>query len=124
MKFAKWVFWIAGIWGVLVLVPLYFALGFIARRDPPAVNHLQFFFGFIGVGLAWQAAFFVIGSDPGRFRALMIPAVLEKWIYVASICVLHSRGLVTAQQSASAIPDFVWGVFFLIAFWKTRAAAH
>jgi hypothetical protein len=33
MKFAKAVFWIAGIWGMLVLLPLYFMPGVIARTD-------------------------------------------------------------------------------------------
>jgi hypothetical protein len=33
MKFAKVVFWIAGVWGVLVLTPLYFMFDVIGR-DP------------------------------------------------------------------------------------------
>jgi hypothetical protein len=35
MKFAKIIFWIAGIWGVLVLAPLYFMFNLIGRQDPP-----------------------------------------------------------------------------------------
>ena len=52
MRFAKVVFWVAGVWGVLVLVPLYFALDLIAQRDPPAVTHAEYYFGFLGVALA------------------------------------------------------------------------
>jgi hypothetical protein len=64
MKFAKIVFWAAGIWGVLVLTPLYFMFDLIGRKDPPPVNHPAFCYGFVGAGLAWQIAFFVIATNP------------------------------------------------------------
>ena len=35
MKFAKIVFWIAAIWGFLVITPLYFMFDLIAKNDPP-----------------------------------------------------------------------------------------
>ena len=38
MKFAKVVFWIAGIWGVLILTPLLFMFDAISRNDPPAIT--------------------------------------------------------------------------------------
>jgi len=73
MRFAKVVFWVAGIWGVLVLAPLYFIFDLIGQKDPPAITHPGFFYGFVGVGLAWQIAFMFIARDPMRFRPLMIP---------------------------------------------------
>lgn len=57
MKFAKIVFRIGAIWGVLVLTPLYFMFTLIGRNDPPPITHPAFFYGFIGAGLAWQIAF-------------------------------------------------------------------
>ena len=39
MKFAKTVFWIAGIWGVLVVAPLYLMFDLIGRKDPPPITH-------------------------------------------------------------------------------------
>jgi hypothetical protein len=90
MKFAKILFLIAGIWGVLVLTPLYFMFDLIGRQDPPAITHPAFYYGFVGVGLAWQIAFFVIARDPIRLRPMMIPAVIEKFTYgtarACSIC--------------------------------------
>ena len=53
MKFAKVLFWIAGIFGVLALTPLYFMLDTIGRQAPPAITHLQFYYGFIGGSGAW-----------------------------------------------------------------------
>jgi hypothetical protein len=31
----------------------------------PAITRPDFYFGFVGLGLAWQVAFLVIASDPG-----------------------------------------------------------
>ena len=43
MKFAKIIFRIAAIWGVLVLTPLYFMFDLIGRNDPPPITHPAFF---------------------------------------------------------------------------------
>src|SRR5438552_4010753 len=79
MRFARVVFGIAGIWGILILTPLYFMFDVIGRQDPPAITHPGFYYGFVGVGLAWQFAFLVIAQDPVRFRIMMLPSVLEKF---------------------------------------------
>jgi hypothetical protein len=120
MKFAKIVFWIAGVWGVLVLTPLYFMFDTIGRQDPPAITHPQFFYGFVGVAMAWQFAFFVIAMDPARFRLMMIPSVLEKLGYAGTVVVLHLQGRLSHSQLMTGIPDALLGVLFLIAFGMTR----
>jgi hypothetical protein len=119
MKFAKVVFFVAGTWGVLVLVPLYFALDIIGQKTPPAVTHSEYYFGFLGVALVWQLAFFVIGRDPVRFRPMMLPAMAEKFMHVATMTVLYLRGTLTAQQLAFNLPDLVLGALFVIAYLKT-----
>jgi hypothetical protein len=88
MRFAKIVFWVAGIWGLLVLAPLYFMFDLIGRNDPPPITHPGFFYGFVGVALAWQVAFIFLATDPVRYRPLMIPSVFEKVTYVAAVIVL------------------------------------
>lgn len=35
MRFARMVFWIAGVWGVLLITPLYFLFDLIGQKDPP-----------------------------------------------------------------------------------------
>jgi hypothetical protein len=77
MKFAKWVFLIAGIYGILAVAPMYFSEHQISRDYPPAITHPEYFYGFAGVTLAWQIAFLVVASNPGRFRLMMLPAVVE-----------------------------------------------
>src|ERR1700691_2650850 len=89
MKFAKIVFWIAGIWGVLILTPLYFMFDMIGRQDPPPITHPAFYYGFVSVGLAFQVAFIVIARDPVRLRPMMIPSVIEKFSYGIAFIVLY-----------------------------------
>jgi hypothetical protein len=120
MRFARAVFWIAGLYGFLSLPPLYFLFNTIGRRDPPPITHPQFFYGFVGVSLAFQVVFWVIAADPARFRPMMIPAVLEKLSYAAAVAALWLGGRMTAAQSATALPDSILMVLFAMAFFKTR----
>src|SRR6266705_3540455 len=88
MRFAKIVFWVAGIWGLLILTPLYFMFDLIGRNDPPPITHPGFFYGFMGAALAWQVAFIVIATDTVRYRPLIIPSILKKVSYGAAVIVL------------------------------------
>jgi hypothetical protein len=123
MKFAKIVFWIAGIWGLLVLAPLYFLFDRVGRQDPPPITHPQFYFGFVGVGLAWQIAFLVIATDPARFRPMVIPAILEKLSYSAACAILYIQGRTSSLQSATGIPDAILCLLFFVAFVKSAPAS-
>jgi hypothetical protein len=119
MKFAKIVFWIAGIWGVLVLTPLYFIFDMISRNDPPPITHPAFYYGFASVGLTFQLVFFVIAKDPLRLRPMMIPSVLEKFGYGATLLVLFLQNRLHSQDLALGGIDLLFGVLFLAAFFKT-----
>ena len=88
MKFAKIIFLVAGIYGVVLLAPLYFIFDMIGAQDPPPITHPAFFYGFAGLGLAWQLAFFIISHEPLRFRPMMIPSILEKVGYGGAVVVL------------------------------------
>lgn len=54
MKFARYTFLIAGIYGLIVMLPQYFLEQRIANDSPPAVTHPEFFYGFIGITVAFQ----------------------------------------------------------------------
>ena len=123
MRFAKTVFWVAGIWGVLIITPLYFMFDLISKQDPPPITHPGFFYGFDGVALAWQVAFFFIARDPARYRPLMIPSMLEKFSYGAAIAVLVFQGRMHAQDFVFGGVDLLLGVLFVIAFFKTPSRA-
>jgi len=119
MKFARAVFVIAGIWGVLVLAPLYFMFGMIGRQDPPPISHPAFYYGFVGTALAWQIAFFIIGASPVRFRPIMIPSVIEKFAYAIAGAVLYLQARMRSSDLVFVAADFVFGILFLVAFFTT-----
>ena len=119
MKFAKIVFWVAGAWGVLTLTPLYFLYDTIGQKDPPPITHPAFYFGFAGVALAWQFAFFIIGNNPARFRPLMVVAVVEKLGFGIPCVVLYLQRRLTAGDMALGCVDLLLGVLFLMAFGAT-----
>jgi hypothetical protein len=123
MKFAKIVFWLAGICGVLTLTPLYFIYNLIGQQEPPPITHPGFYYGFAGVALAWQFAFFVIAKNPGRFRVMMIPAVLEKVGFGVPCIVLYLQRRLSAGDMALGCVDLLLGVLFLIAFGATSPNA-
>jgi len=120
MKFAKIVFWVAGIYGVLVVTPLYFIFNDIGVKDPPPITHPGFYYGFVGVALAWQFAFFIIGTNPARFRPLMVPSIFEKWSYGAGMAILYLNGRIHPADLGIAALDSLLGVLFLIAFFRAR----
>ena len=120
MKFAKIVFWIAFVWGILILTPLYFMFDMIGRQDPPPITHPAFYYGFLSVGLAWQFAFLVIGRDPARFRWMMLPCMLEKFGYGISLTALYLQHRLHASDLTFGAVDLVFGVLFAAAFYLTR----
>jgi uncharacterized membrane protein YfcA len=121
-KFARIVFACAGIWGVVVLTPLYFLFDVAGRAYPPPANYPHFFYGFISVAIAWQLAFFVIASNPVRFRLMMIPAIVEKLGYVAGTSMLYLKGRIPPADASTAVPDLLLCVLFVIAFATTPSS--
>ena len=108
---------------MLIITPLYFMFDLIGRKDPPPITHPGFFYGFVGVALAWQIAFFCIATDPARYRLLMIPSVLEKVGYGAAVVTLVLQGRMHASDLVFAGTDLLLGVLFVIAYFKTPSRA-
>jgi hypothetical protein len=119
MKLAKLIFYAAAIWGIAVLLPHYFLENLIGRDAPPPITHPEYFYGFVGVGLAWQFAFLMIARDPVRYRLLMLPSIAEKWLFTIGSAILIAQGRVAPKFAVPVVIDFALGVFFLIAFVKT-----
>ena len=122
MKFARNVFLVAGIYGLIVMLPQYFLEARIGRDAPPPITHPEFFYGFIGVTIAWQVVFLIISRDPQRYRTLMIAAVLEKVLFVIAAAVLFAQNRIAGTVLVPAGIDLVLGVLFVISFLKTRPA--
>jgi hypothetical protein len=120
VKFAKIVFRIAGVWGIVVLTPLFFAADEINRRFPPPITHPQYYYGFVALAWVFQLVFFVIAGDPIRFRPLIIPSIFEKAGFVITCLVLLLRGGITPGEASGAAADLLLGILFICAFFTTR----
>jgi hypothetical protein len=116
MRLAKITFWIAGIWGLLVMTPLYFMFDLISRKDPPPINHPGFYYGFVGLGFAWQLAFLVIAQDPIRFRPMMLPSIVEKFTYAIAVIVLVIQRRMHSADLVFAGTDGLLGILFLLSY--------
>ncbi|HEY8683443.1 MAG TPA: hypothetical protein VIM06_09750, partial [Rhodanobacter sp.] len=97
MKFARVVFWIAAIYGFAVLVPLYFLESRVGAMSPPAITHPEYFYGFVGIALAWQVMFVIIAREPTRYRLAMLPSILEKLGFGLASLALYLQGRLSLQ---------------------------
>ena len=120
MKFSKYTFYAAGIYGLLVLLPQFFLEAKTSADYPPAITHAEFFYGFICVAVAFQVVFLIIGSDPVRYRPLMlVSALLEKFPFAVVVAALYAFRSVPLPIVGGAVMDVILGVLFLIAYFKT-----
>lgn len=119
MNFARRVFLVAGIYGVVVLVPQYFMEARVGRDFPPAITHPEFFYGFLGVALAWQVLFFVIARDPVRYRPAMWPSILEKLSFGMATLILFAQHRVALPVLAGGLLDIVFAFFFYVSLRTT-----
>jgi hypothetical protein len=121
MVFARRVFLAAGIYGLIVIAPQLFLEAKTSRDYPPAITHPEFYYGFVGTALAWQAVFLVIARDPVRFRPLMlVAAVIEKGVFGIAGLVLYSQSRVPALFVLFAGIDLVLGLLFLESWRRTK----
>ena len=123
MAFARWLFWIAGCYGLAALVPQYFLEQEVGIDYPPAITHPEYFYGFVGVAIAWQVAFLIIGHDPARFRPMMIPSALEKLSFTAAAVALYAHGRLPSVLLAAGGVDFAFAGLFLVAWWRLGRTA-
>lgn len=123
MSFAKRVFFGSGIYGILVLLPMFFLEHRLGEQFPPATNRPELYYGFVGVALAWQFAFLLIASDVRRYRPLMLPAMAEKFLAAAVVIWLFSLGRVNGLTLAPFLVDLVLGILFLASYLRTRTRA-
>lgn len=120
LRFARYLFAFAGIYGLFVLAPGYFMEARVGIDNPPAITHPIYYYGFIGVGLAWQLAFLLIASDPLRYRPLMLVGVVEKFTFGIAAVALYAQGRLDALIFGFSLFDMSLGVLFVLAFWRTR----
>jgi hypothetical protein len=112
---------IAGVYGLVVLLPLYALEAWIGVDDPPPITHPEFYYGFVGVAAAWQVAFLLIGRS-GAAPADDAPADPRE----ARVRARRRRplpgGRVTGMPLATGLVDLLWAGAFAAARARTPAA--
>ena len=86
------------------------------------ITHPEFYYGFVGVTLAWQVVFLVIATNPARYRIMIIPSILEKFSYVLANLALFANHRMAAAQALPSATDLVLALLFIAAFFKTTSA--
>jgi hypothetical protein len=123
MRFARWVFLIAGVYGLITVAPQYFMEGTIARMTGP-ITHPEYFYGFVGVVVAFQLVFLIIARDPVRLRPIMPACVVEKLSFGIAAWALYAAQRVRTDIVLFATIDLVLGVLFVVAWLRTRNLAR
>jgi hypothetical protein len=119
MKFAKYTFLVAGIYGLLILTPQYFLEEKNGTDFPPAITHPEYYYGFIGVALAFQILFLIIAKNPAKYQAMIIPSIIEKFSFVLALIVLFIQHRVGFQMLIAGSIDLILGTLFIAAYVKT-----
>lgn len=118
-RFAKWVFAVAAVYGILVLAPQYLAESGVGPQVYGAITRPDHFYGFIGVALTWQFVFVAIATDVQRFRPLMLIGVAEKLSFGLAAVALHAAARIDASVFAFGLIDLTLAALFVIAFFAT-----
>jgi hypothetical protein len=122
VQFAKRVFRIAGIWGLVILSLAY--AGYLLGLEGATINTArpEIVHGFFLVTLAWQVAFLLIATDPVRYRPLMPVAMLEKFPFMLAVLALYAQGQVAVTMLGLGLIDGVLGALFVAAYLRTKPA--
>lgn len=118
MKFARYTFLIAGVYGLLALVPQYFMENQIGIDNPPAITHPEYFYGFVGVAIAFQLVFIIISTDPQKYRPLILPSLVEKFSFVIAAAFLLAQGRLAGMIIFGAAIDLLLGILFAVSWFK------
>lgn len=119
MTFAKRTFFWAGVYGLLVMGPQFFLEAKTSRDFPPAITHPEFYYGFVGVCVAWQLAFLLISRDPQRHRPLMPAAIVEKAAFAVAVPILYAQGRVPGLLLGFGAIDGLLGILFTVSYLRT-----
>ena len=120
MRFARYTFLIAGIYGLLVLVPQYFVE--FAGEGAPLITLPKFYYGFLGVAIAFQLVFIIISIDPQKYRPLILPALVEKFSFAIAVFALVFTGRTTGPIVVGAAIDLLLGILFALSWIKLATA--
>ncbi len=116
---ARAVFGAAGVYGFVVLLPLYGMERTIAAGGPP-LSHPEYYYGFVGTALAANVLFLLVARDPLRLHAAMLVGVVEKLAFALPVAALWWLGRTDGVALLFGLIDLVWGMLFLLSWLALR----
>lgn len=119
MRFARWVFTLSGIYGILIIAPMYVLEPAMTAAGQP-LSHPESYYGFVGVTLAFQLVFLMIGRDPARLRPVMLAGAVEKISFPAAVWPLYLMGRTPGVVVVFATIDLLLAALFVTAFLRTK----
>ena len=122
MTFARWVFTIGGLFGLIMIAPLFFLEDQMARMGGGPISHPENYYGFVGVTFAWQLVYLVIGRNPAPYRPIMLLGALGKVIFGVAVWTLALQGRTPMTVAYVSSPDLVWAALFVVAWFRTKPA--
>jgi len=113
IRFARRLYRAAAIYGVIVLIPLYF----VPVPDPYRLNLI----GFAGTALVFQGMFWIIAHDPLRFLPLVALSVFEKLSFGLPAVAFWARGQGDRFSAIFGAIDLLLAILFSITWFRLQA---
>jgi hypothetical protein len=123
-RFARVTFAAAGLYGLVAMIPQYWLEERIGRDTPPPITHVEYFYGFIGVVIAWQLVFLLIARNPVALRALMPIAVIEKLAFAVPVIILYAQHRITGTVLGFGQIDLLLAALFTTSYLLTPRASR
>ena len=114
-----WLFRGAAIYGLIILLPMYFLERSVAAPSP-SFEHPEYYYGFVGAAVTWQFVYWVIGGAPQRYRALMPVAVIAKLGFWVPTFLLWLNGRTPLSTFILTNGDLILGIAFFVAWRSLR----
>ncbi len=118
VRFARNFCTFVGWYGIVTLLPLLFIEAKFGYHQGPPVNHPEFYYGFLCLGLSWQVAFLLLGREPLPHRGFFIPAGLEKLTFGFSIIALYILAKVPLPVAIFGGIDLIFALGFFFIYWR------
>lgn len=113
MRFARWSFGIAAVYGLIATIGLYF-------RAPLTPSSL-WLFGFAGAAAATQLLYVALALDPTRFWRLIPIGIASKLSFGLPVLLLWTRGGADTGLFAAGLIDFALAALFAANYLRLRA---
>jgi hypothetical protein len=124
MRALKTLLAVCGIYGIVVLFPLYFLEARIGHDNPPPITHPEYFYGFVGIGVVWQLAILLVARDPLRYRPLLGLCVFEKLSFGIAGPLLAMQGRSPRSLFAFGAVDLLMALAFAYAYARLGKVEH